>query len=92
MPFIYQITDWKKSFYFVSRSVDPDKALLMYEEKYDIYKNSNGVKRYPVFDIFDSGDYCILLVCSGRSYGTSMQYELNGLIMRDPGAVNVVKI
>jgi len=96
MPFIYQITDWKKSFYFISKSVDPAKPLLKYEEKYDIYKNGNGVskngkvlKRYPVFDIFDSDDYCILLVCSAHP-GVIMTDKLNGIIRCDPFAVNVV--
>ena len=71
MTYIYQITDWKKSFYFMSKQQDENKALDKYEKMYDKYKSGKSKVVRDVFEIFDSDEeYCILLVWSypGSSY------------------------
>jgi hypothetical protein len=81
MTYIYQITDWKKSFYFLTKQQDENKALEKYEKMYDKYKAGKSRVINDVFEIFDSNEeYCILLVWS---YPDRYGNVCGGSILRD---------
>jgi len=92
MTYIYQITDWKKSFYFISKQ-DENKALYKYEKMYDKYKSGKSRVVNDVFEIFDSNEeYCILLVWSypdryGNIQGGGVLREMIG---RDLSSCNKI--
>jgi hypothetical protein len=91
MAYIYQITDWKKSFYFLTRQQDENKALEKYEKMYDKYKAGKSRVINDVFEIFDSNeDYCILPVWSyPDSYLTVYGNQvLREMISRDLSSCN----